>query len=118
MTAPIQKGTAVLVGIGDYTISGYIVQTVNIENDAEEEVIREGVNNTTKTVILSDPAVQLTVEAVVENGTTASTLKRGDAVTVNDVAYRIANAPSLALSGNAARIRLQLRKEASMSYTA
>ena len=115
MTAPVQKGTAMLLGIGSDTYSGHLVEETERQATAEVETIKN-TDDETKTVIISDPGVRLTLNVLCESASTLATVKIADTVTVNAVAYRVEDV-TMRRNRKVARGTLRLIKEASMSYT-
>lgn len=113
---PVQHGETLLIGIGSNTYSAHIVHNADTEAQAEEEIIR-GEENETTTVLISDRADELTLQGVCKATSTIGAVKKGDVVTVNSIAYRVLTR-SFMRSALAARFRLGLRKEVSMTYTA
>jgi hypothetical protein len=115
MAAPVQKGTAMEIGIGGYTYTGYVVEEAEHEAIAEIEVIK-GEDNETATKIISDPGVRVTLNALCKSGSTLSGVEVGDTVTVNSVAMMVEK-PTIRRSRGVARMTLTLVKEDSMTYT-
>jgi hypothetical protein len=114
---PVQLGTALEVGIGDYTYTGNIVQGVDHEPTANEEIVY-GEDLETTTVIITDPARNFTLNVLGKSGTAIESLKIGDRITVNSVICRVTAAPVTRSAGKAISARITVRKEASMTYTA
>lgn len=86
----VQKGTAVSVGFMGKTYASLIMQAVSFGPDSELKEIK-GENNATTTEIYSNPGAKLTLEGVVLSSalTALKAIKKGDAVTVDSVAYRV-----------------------------
>lgn len=112
----VQKGTSVTVGFMGKTYSNLIMQTVSFGPIANEKDII-GENGATTTEIYTDPGTKLTLEGVVLSAglTALKALKKGDAVTVDSVAYRI---DDIELKGSAeeAHCTLSLIKKDSMTH--
>jgi glucose-6-phosphate isomerase len=114
-TSQIQKGTALIIGIGSNTYTGHVVEDTTAKLDADQEVIK-GEDNETLTKILSDPKKTLKVSLIAKSGSTIETVKKGDALTINSVAYMVESC-EVKRSRSAMKVTLDLIKEDSMSYT-
>ena len=115
MTAPVQKGTAMNIGCGGYTYTGWVVEEAGLEPTAEIEVIKDE-DNATQTKILSDPGVRVTISCIGEGSSTLEAVKKGDAITVNSVSMMVEEARQTRTRG-VIKATLTLVKEASMTYT-
>jgi len=121
MAAPTQKGQEMLVGIGAYTLSGYIVETLDREPIAEVEAIKDE-NDATATKIIADPGFRISGRMLVKasGGSPADaaldTVDVGDAVTINSVAYMV-ESWKVGRSRKTAVVDFAAVKEASMTYS-
>ena len=116
MAAPIVKGTALLVGIGAYTYTGYLVQDVGFKVTGEERKVK-GEDGATASVILTDLGVAIELNMVALSATTPTTLAKGDIITVNSVKYRVIDVDVKFVRGEECNVRISAEKEASMTYT-
>jgi hypothetical protein len=94
-----------------------IMEAVDVSPMAEVKDIK-GENNATTTTLYSDPGKQLVLEGLVIAAglATLQGYKKGDAVTVNSVAYRIEDI-SLKGSREEAKCTLTLVKKDSMTHS-
>jgi len=116
MAAPINKGTALLIGIGLYTYTGYLVQDVTIKVTGEERKVK-GEDGATAAVILTDLGTSIELNLVALSATTPTTLAKGDSITINSVVYRITDVDVKRVRGEECNVRISAEKEASMTYT-
>jgi uncharacterized Zn finger protein len=115
MGAPTQLGTELLIGLNGKTYSGAIVESASVRATGDVEAVKNE-DNETGTKIISDPGQELTVEMILEAGTDTETIKKGDAVTVDGVAYMVDDVETK-YSRGAAKVTLKLIKEDSMDYS-
>lgn len=111
----VQKGTTVLVGFNSMTLSGVVMETVSPEITADIKEIR-GENNAVMTKLLSNPKKTITFECVVTTLSTFNTVKTGDAITINTVAYMVESAKPT-YSREETKWSVTAVKEDSMTYT-
>lgn len=116
MAAAVQKGTTLIVGIGAYTLTGYIVEEVGVKPIADVEDIRDE-DNASKTKIITNPGSEITI-AVIAVGTTTSldSLGIGSTITVNSITYMVTDVDPKRSRG-AMKGTIKAIKEASMTYT-
>lgn len=118
MTTPIQLGETLEIGIGSNTYTGYIVNEVETEPTAEEEVILDE-DGDAGTIILTNPGKNKTLQVTGKDGNDpGEDLAIGDIITIDSDNYRVTGAPSTRRAGTALRARISVRKEDSMTYTA
>lgn len=115
MTAPVQKGTTLIVGIGSYTLSGYIVEEVGLKPTAEIETIK-GEDNESVTQIISDPGKELTLAVIAKSGAGIESLGIGSVLAVNGVSYLVTDVDPKRSRG-ALKATIKLMKKDSMTYT-
>lgn len=110
----VQIGEDVEIGFQGYTLSGYTMNDASPENKADIKEIR-GENNAVMTKLLSNPRQELSFVAIPMAGTDFLTIKTGDVMTVNSVAYMVVSAkPKLGREEDT--IEVSLIKEDSMTY--
>lgn len=110
-------GTAVTLGFGtsaQYCITGYLPDTVALEQFADIQEIRD-CNNDLTTKLISNKGVRIKVEAVIKSGTAAEAIRIGDVMTVNSVKHMV-EACTVTYSREAAKISLTLVKEDVITY--
>jgi hypothetical protein len=117
----VQKGTAVCVGFNGYTYSNFIVTDVTLAFGQANVKDIMGEQGAVVTKLLTNPRKGLTISGVIKaSGTELATLvalKVCDAVTVNTVAYGVAEPPQIVMGTEEARCTLVLVKEDSFTYS-
>lgn len=111
----VQKGTTVIVGFASHTLTGYVMNSVGKEPIGDIKDLR-GENNATATKLISNPGFRITVECYVTSGTSYTTMKKGDAVSINSVSYMVEDV-KVAYSREEAIVTITAVKEDSMTYT-
>ena len=106
-----------MVGIGGYTFSGAVVDTVDIDTDVDIEDHKDE-NNATINKILTNPRkmVKVALDSVTSPNTTLEAIKKGDTVTINSVGMFVEKC-SIKRGHGAMKATLDLLKEDSMTYT-
>ena len=92
MAVPVQKGMQVELGIGLYMYAGYVVEGADVEPTGKSKLLTDELDETV-TRIDWDPGKKLKLEMYAKSGSDPETLKIGDTVTVNTVAYSVTAAP-------------------------
>ena len=113
--ALVQKGTALEVGIGGYTYTGYIVEDADVEVGADIEDIR-GEDNDITTKLISNAHSRVTVNVIGKSGSTLASLKTGDAISLNSVSMMVESV-TVKRSRGALKGTIKAVKEGSMTYT-
>ena len=111
----VQKGTTVLVGFQSLTLSGTIMDSVGRTPIAEVKTIK-GENNATVTKLISDPGFRITFECTVTTHATFNTIKIGDAITINSIAYMVESSEPK-YSREEVKWTVTAVKEDTMTYT-
>ena len=121
-SAPIQKGTAVLVGFGSAVYSGYVLQDGFLWTKGAVATNLTDENGGSLVWIFENPHDQYNFDVVIKGTSVPTVVKPGDIVSIaNPVGSTVstlakASVP-LKLSRLAAIMSLDLIKEESMSYT-
>jgi len=115
MTAPVQLGEELEIGIGGYTYSGWIVEEAEKTDIAEIEEIRSE-DDDVCTKIIKNPGKRVTINCIGEAGSDLESVNKGDTVTVNSVAMMVEDVTQRRSRG-VIRATLVLVKEDSMTYT-
>lgn len=114
-TAPVQIGTTLIVGIGSYTLSGYLVEESTRKPLADVEDIHDE-NNVSVTKIVSNPRVEITLAVIVVSGTSVESIGIGSTISVNSVTYMVTDIDPKRSRG-ALKATIKAIKEGSMTYT-
>ena len=115
--AATQIGTDVKIGFGSNAYTGTILESFNTEavDGNVEEILDE--LGATETVVLMNPATQISFTAVIkETGGSLTPPAIGASITVDSVLYR-ATSSSVAQVAGASRLSITAIKEDSMTYT-
>jgi ribosomal protein S13 len=117
MATPAQKGESLVIGIGDYTYAGYIVNSVGIEKTADvKDITNEDGDEVTN--IIGNKGKELRMGMIVKTGTDADAVAIGDVVTINSEKYLVTAAPVTKNKGiDETTIELTCKKKDSMTYT-
>lgn len=116
MAAPTQKGTALEVGIGSYTYTGYYVGKATLKPTATVRSV-EDEDGATATVLIINKGKELRLEdLVVKSGSDPTTIAIGDTITINSVNYRITDVDPVRTKGQEMIVSFTAVKEDSMSY--
>lgn len=128
MAAIVQKGTAVKIGFGGITYTGYVLQSASLEGTGEQKALKD-TDNATMTVLVEDLGLRYSLELLVLNTVNLVNLPaQGDTFTLTtDFDMGTSPAPaelklriesvSIALMAEDARLSLTVIKEVSMTYT-
>lgn len=115
----VNKGTAVELGFNSYTYSMLILDDVNLKPTGDITEIRDD-NDNVQTMLLSNLGTRMTLRGTIKAAATELAtlvaLKRGDAVTVNLVAYFVDDC-DINLRRGAADCTLVLQKYAAMTHS-
>lgn len=115
MTAPVQKGEGLIVGLAGYLLTGHIVEEANPKPIADIDPYRDE-SDAVVTKVLSNPGKSLVISVIAKTGSVQAAAIIGAAVTVNSVAYMIEDVDPK-YSRKALKLTLRLIKEDSMTYT-
>jgi hypothetical protein len=111
----VQKGTTVIVGFQGHTFSGAIMEDVSRKPIGDIKPIR-GENNAVTTKLISNPGFEITIQVIVTTLASFNTLKKGDAITINGVAYMVEDCEGK-YSREEVKWTVTAVKEDSMTYT-
>lgn len=113
MSAPLTKGTEVLVGFPDSSsVTGVIRDTYEVDTTADIEHVRNE-DNEEATAIVSNTGERLIVDGVCSADVT---FKKGDICTINSIAY-ICEAAKLRYSKTTARFSGTFYKPDGATYS-
>jgi hypothetical protein len=115
MAAPSQTGDSMIVGIGDYTYTGHIVEEYGKTPTAEVEKIKNE-DNETKTRIVSDPGDEISLRVLAKADSTIESLDIGDTITINTVGYFVDDV-QVRRSRGVLAADIRASKEDSMTYS-
>ena len=113
--APLQKGTTVFLGYGDYTYSLILTDDATISPIADAATIPDE-NNATTTVILYNPGQHIDMSGVILGSEFPSILLIGGTIEINSVDWRIEKY-DIKLARTEAKLTLAAIKEDSMTYS-
>lgn len=111
----VQKGIAAIVGFNGYTLTGYVMNSVGREPVGDIKELR-GENNAVTTKLISNPGFKISVNCYVTSGSTYTTMKKGDAISINSVSYMV-DSVKVDYSREEATVSIDAIKEDSMTYT-
>ena len=115
--AATQLGTDVKIGFGSNAYTGTLLESYTTEavDGNVEEILDE--LGATETVVLMNPATQISFTAVIlDSGGSLTPPAIGASITVNSVVYR-ATSSSVSQVAGASRLSLTAIKENAMTYT-
>lgn len=113
--AILNKGEAMLIGIGSNTYTGYIVETVDLEAAGEMEEIL-GEDGDADAILFSNLGTRVRLSMLAKTGQTPETVKKGDQVTINSVIYVVEDA-KVNRNRKVAKFDLTLYKPASITFS-
>lgn len=117
MAAPVQKGQAVVLGIGPYTYAGYVVEGADLDETGNTKFLTDE-NDETTTRIDWDPGVKLSIEMYAVDPSDPTTIRKGDLVTVDSVVYAVDDRKIKRQKGaEEVKVTLDLEKKDSMTYS-
>ena len=118
--AAVQTGESLKIGFGSFSYTGFIASAVEVESDADEEIIPDE-NGATVTVITFDPKMHYVLDVIlkaaasltppIKNATVSFTNPNGDSVAARCVSASVAHAKG------ATRLKIRVTSESSMTYT-
>ena len=117
MAAPTELGTNVIVGIGSYTYTGYIVQSFGGPKPTGEVRKIKDENGATTTVLVADKGRTMSIDMIVKDASDPTTIALGDTITINAVAYRVTDVDTTSTAGEEMTVRIDGEKEDSMTYS-
>jgi len=114
-TSVVQKGTAFKVGFAGKVYTGYSMEGVKIEPQAQVDVIK-GEDSETITKIISDPAEKITFSALIKSTGSLTPPIIGAAISIDSVSYMV-EASSVSYERGISKLDVTGIKETSMTYT-
>lgn len=114
--AATQLGATVKIGFASQTYTGHLMQDFELESlDGNvEEILDE--DGATETIILMNPAKQISFTAVVLDAGAIIPPTIGATITINSIPYRVTSA-SNAFAAGATRLSVTAIKESTMTYS-
>ena len=129
MAVPVQAGTDVVIGFGEFAWTGYVAEDgLSWKRAYDASEIIKDQDGATRTKIRMDSYDELSGSFIIDDTAGTVTIanavpSEGDAVSINDpdtastpVVFEVMEA-SVAMAAGAAKLTVTLRKEASMTYT-
>jgi len=89
--AVLQKGTDVLITLGTFTYTGYIVDSASLKPLADIEEVRDE-NNHIVTKLYWKQGDQLSLDLIVKDTIDPTTIDIGDQITIDSVIYLVDDA--------------------------
>jgi hypothetical protein len=115
MATPTQNPGTMLIGIGSYTYTGYIVESVDLEKTGQYEEVKDEADDTAH-IIVSNKGKRLRLSMLVKAATTPETIKKGAQITVNSVIYLVEDA-KVSRNRKVAKFDLTLYRPDSLTLT-
>ena len=114
MAAISQLGTAVMIGFEGVTLSGYIMESADVEQTGtQKEILDE--DNAAFAVLVENLGKRRTITAIVKSGTTPETIRQGDIISLDGENHRVESA-SVSYNAEEARLSVTAINEDSITY--